>query len=564
MPGRRGGVDAVRPLWYKLNRRLRRPPAPPSSRRADEARRLEARLEDPSVLNDVLGPVMRGPSSSHTAGSYHIGRTVRDLLGDEPARAAFRFDPHGSYAQTYREQGVDLALAAGLMGRPVTDHGFKTAPAAARKSGLRIRFEVSPIAGASHPNTVDIRLESRRGKGLAAVAESTGGGSFLVTDVDGWPVRIDGKAHQILVWAKRGAGAGLRKSLAGNLPLLAKPGWSNRAGRLLLSLRLSAAPDAAFVQGLASTRGVDRVRVASPVFFVQKGRPLFGSAEEMLRLAQKRRWTLGATALAYEAALLGVPEKAVRAELSRRFEIMEESVEAGLGRKGLAMQLLRPTAHKVWRAEKSGRLAAGGLHARAAARALAAMHVSNSMGVVCAAPTGGSAGVIPGVVVSLAEEWRIPRAAVIRSLAAAAAVGLILAKRATFAAEVAGCQVEIGAAGAMAAAAVVEAAGGTARQAADAAAISFQNTMGSVCDLVQGMCEIPCHTRNAVAAAGAFVCADLVLGGYENPVPLDETIDAVFESGKMLPPELRCTARGGLALAPSARRLPNLRRRRSA
>jgi L-serine dehydratase len=88
--------------------------------------------------------------------------------------------------------------------------------------------------------------------------------------------------------------------------------------------------------------------------------------------------------------------------------------------------------------------------------------------------------------------------------------------------------------------------------------------MGSVCDLVQGMCEIPCHTRNAVAAAGAFVCADLVLGGYENPVPLDETIDAVFESGKMLPPELRCTARGGLALAPSARRLPNLRRRRSA
>jgi L-serine dehydratase len=116
----------------------------------------------------------------------------------------------------------------------------------------------------------------------------------------------------------------------------------------------------------------------------------------------------------------------------------------------------------------------------------------------------------------------------------------------------------------MAAAAVVEAAGGTAQQAADAAAISFQNTMGSVCDLVQGMCEIPCHTRNAVAAAAAFVCADLVLGGYENPVPLDETIDAVFETGRMLPVELRCTARGGLALAPSARRLPNLRRRRTA
>ena len=127
--------------------------------------------------------------------------------------------------------------------------------------------------------------------------------------------------------------------------------------------------------------------------------------------------------------------------------------------------------------------------------------------------------------------------------------------RATFAAEVAGCQVEIGAAGAMAAAAVVEMAGGTARQARDAAAIAFQNTMGSVCDLVQGMVEIPCHTRNAAGAASAFVCADLVMGGYENPIGLDETVDAVYDVGRMMPAELRCTARGGLAVTPSALKL---------
>jgi L-serine dehydratase len=130
-----------------------------------------------------------------------------------------------------------------------------------------------------------------------------------------------------------------------------------------------------------------------------------------------------------------------------------------------------------------------------------------------------------------------------------------VARRATFAAEVAGCQVEIGAAGAMAAAAVVEAAGGSAAQAADAAAVALQNTMGSVCDLVQGLCEIPCHTRNAVAASSAFVCADLILGGYVNPIPLDETIDASFASGRMLPSELRCTAKGGLATTPSAQAL---------
>jgi L-serine dehydratase len=107
----------------------------------------------------------------------------------------------------------------------------------------------------------------------------------------------------------------------------------------------------------------------------------------------------------------------------------------------------------------------------------------------------------------------------------------------------------------MAAAAVVEFARGSAQQAADAAAISLQNTMGSVCDLVQGMCEIPCHTRNAVASSNAFVCADLILGGYQNPIPLDETIDAVYAVGRMLPRELRCTALGGLAQTPSAQTL---------
>jgi L-serine dehydratase len=112
----------------------------------------------------------------------------------------------------------------------------------------------------------------------------------------------------------------------------------------------------------------------------------------------------------------------------------------------------------------------------------------------------------------------------------------------------------------MAAAAVVEAAGGTVTQAMDAAAISFQNTMGLVCDPVQGTVEIPCHTRNAVAASSAFVCADLVLGGYANPIPLDETIDAVCAVGQMLPPELKCTALGGLSLAPSALKMSISRR----
>jgi L-serine dehydratase len=272
----------------------------------------------------------------------------------------------------------------------------------------------------------------------------------------------------------------------------------------------------------------------------------------MIALASSRPSSLGRIALSYESALLGVSEQEVMGEIIKRFEVMRESVHHGLEEKIPPMQLLDPSANRIFQAEADGRLAVGGIHTRAAARALAVMHINSGGGVVCAAPTAGSAGVIPGVLVSLVEDKGLSVQEAALALCAASAIGVIIASRATFAAEVAGCQVEIAAAGAMAAAAVVEAAGGTTAQAADAAAISFQNTMGLVCDPVQGAVEIPCHTRNAVAASSAFLCADLILGGYVNPIPLDETIDAVYAVGLMLPAELKCTALGGLSLAPSA------------
>jgi L-serine dehydratase len=264
--------------------------------------------------------------------------------------------------------------------------------------------------------------------------------------------------------------------------------------------------------------------------------------------------------LTYESRLLGLSEQEVMEEIIRRFEVMMTSVSRGLEEKLPPMQLLHPSAGRIFQAEAEGKVAVGGIHTRAGARAMAVMHINSGGGVVCAAPTAGSAGVIPGVLVSLVEDKGLTMQEAALALCAASAIGIIIANRATFAAEVAGCQVEIAAAAAMAAAAVVEAAGGTAAQAADAAAISFQNTMGLICDPVQGVVEIPCHTRNAVAASSAFLCADLVLGGYTNPIPLDETIDAVYAVGKMLPRELKCTALGGLSLAPSALKMSVLQR----
>ena len=509
-------------------------------------------MEFISILNDVLGPVMRGPSSSHTAGSYHIGRLVRSLLGEEPAQAAFTFDPKGSYAATYRQQGVDLALTAGLLGWPITDDRFARALALAPRLGLRPRFRVASLEGADHPNTVAIELAGRSGRELHATAKSVGGGMVFVTCLDGRPVRLDGKSYDVLVLAKDRKARAVETIVAADGRTVGQPVRSVKHGEAFLSFKRTAPLGPEALTALGRIEGVHRTWTAAPLFFIQKGTPLFRSGKEMVALARRSGVSLGRIALAYEARLLGLTEAKVVAEIGRRFDIMRASVDRGLAGRGLGLKLLKPAAGRIFHAEARRALPTGGVPTRAAARAMAALHVSNSGGIVCAAPTGGSAGVLPGVVVTLVEEGRLGGKRTALTLLAAGAVGTIVARRATFAAEVAGCQVEIGAAGAMAAAAVVEAAGGSAAQAADAAAVALQNTMGSVCDLVQGLCEIPCHTRNAVAASSAFVCADIVLGGYMNPIPLDETIDASFASGRMLPAELRCTALGGLAVTPSA------------
>lgn len=505
-----------------------------------------------SIFNDVLGPVMRGPSSSHTAGSYHIGRLALSLFGEAPARVTFTFDPRGSYAQVYAEQNSDRAFAAALLGWTITDDRFLDSLTQALATGMELRFLSAPLPDADHPNVVQIRMESRSGRVLTLRAKSIGGGAIVVDRLEGWPVHLAGDAHEVLVEADASAEADVLEILDQAQGRLGDPQRQEREGRALLHIRYAMPLTDAVRSKLARLAGVHNVWFAAPIFFVQRGAALFTTAAQMVRLAEERGWSLGRVGLAYEASLLGVEDADVLAETLRRYDVMRQAVLRGLEEHIPAMRLLQPSARAVYQAEAAGRLAFGGMHTRAAARAMAVMHINGGAGLVCAAPTAGSAGTLPGTLVTLAEELSLSDEQIALCLLAASTVGVIVATRATFAAEVCGCQVEIGAAGAMAAAAAVEAAGGSAAQAADAAAIAFQNTMGNICDPVQGVVEIPCHTRNAAAAASAFVCADLIMGGYRNPIPLDETIDAVYAVGRMLPRELKCTALGGLSQTPSA------------
>ena len=508
-----------------------------------------------SILNHVIGPIMRGPSSSHTAGPWRIGMIARDLLGSVPVSARFTMHPSSSLSVCYHDQGSDLALVSGLLGIPLTDPRFPEMLELAPGMGLKVIFEIAHFPEADHPNSILVELEGEEGEKLALHARSVGGGSIEIASVDGCPLAIRGDRHVLLVEPD------LMETPAGVVESLKKWDPDTRekpadSGYFLCSTSCEGPPSELLAK-IRATEGITRVRHSKPVMFPLKGLGIFPDTPSMLSLAGEHGWSLGETAMAYEKDILGFPSDELFSEMDLRLEVMLKSVETGFGLQA-GMKLLKPSASSLMKAESTGSLLIGGPHFRAAARAMAAMHTNGAGGVVCAAPTGGSAGVIPGVLSTLMDDLSLTREGAVKALWAAGAIGLALDRRSTFAAEVCGCQVEIGAAGAMGAAAVVEVAGGTALQACDAAATVFQNIMGSVCDLVQGIVEIPCHSRNAALASMAFLCADMVMGGYQNPVPLDETIDAVDKVGRMLPEELRCTARGGLSLCPSALAMPRL------
>ena len=310
-----------------------------------------------SIFNDVLGPVMRGPSSSHTAGAYRIGLMVRDLLGGEARTARVVFDPGGSMAPTWRPLGVDLAFTSGLMGWSMLDEQYFDACDRARAQGVIVEFDEATLEHTDHPNGMLIEIESTNQRRLRVVAEAVGGGGIRIVRLDGHPVDLDGTMHCVI--AEDGNG----------------------------ELVTSGGPDP--LDGDFSK--FKKVWTAAPVFFVRRGDPIFANSQEMVTLAEDRGLSLGEVALAYESELLGTTEDRALEEMLGRYAVMESSVTAGLDDSRSNMLLLQPTASRVFSAEREGRLAVGGIHARAAARALAVMHHCNSRGVVCAAPTGGSA-----------------------------------------------------------------------------------------------------------------------------------------------------------------------------
>lgn len=213
--------------------------------------------------------------------------------------------------------------------------------------------------------------------------------------------------------------------------------------------------------------------------------------------------------------------------------------------------LIGGEAKKVADHAAAGKSICGSVLSKAISYSMAVLEVNASMGLIVAAPTAGSAGVLPGVLLALRDEQELSDETLYKGLLNASAIGYLLMRNASVAGAEAGCQAEVGAASAMAASAIVEMMDGTPEMCLQAASFALSNLLGLVCDPIAGLVESPCQSRNSIGVANAITSAELALSGITHPIPFDEMAEAMLRVGRSLPFELRETAMGGCAGTPT-------------
>lgn len=542
-------------------------------------------------IRDIIGPIMIGPSSSHTAGALRIALMTRNLLSAPPVQVEFKL--YGSFAHTYHGHGTDRALLAGMLGFPAEDVRIRDSFALAQKAHLAFEFVPVEEAQIDHPNTVDITVVDAQGTTTTVRGESIGGGAAHLTRLNGISVELNGEYHSLVVKHQdvKGALADIATALKRHdvniattrvfrerrgdvaytvmetdeaIPeLLIEEIRAHKAVHTVSMLKSDRSHDEFAphttaemkAMGLTPTGfGVDLTVESATALFEQLD---FATGAELLAFCEKEQMSISDAICRRERCLLAMNEFAVddtHRYLDEALVVMRNSIDGALHDPKPSMGgLIGGEAQALGRYEVSENPLCTGLLGRAITYGMAVLETNASMGKIVAAPTAGSAGVVPAVLYALADELSLSAEQLNRGLANAAAIGMLVARVSTVSGAEGGCQAEVGTASAMAASAAVELMGGTPKQCLDAAATALSGLMGLVCDPIGGLVEAPCQKRNATGAANAFVAAQMALAGIPSLVNFDETVWATDTVGRSLPFELRESALGGLAATPTAR-----------
>lgn len=498
----------------------------------------------PSIFNDVLGPVMRGPSSSHSAAALRIGRLARDLMGGVITEAVIDYDPNGSLVTTHRSQGTDMGLYGGFLGWEADDPRLPDYRSHIDSAGIAITVNYFEY-GATHPNTYRIALRNRDVT-HRITAISTGGGMIEVLAIDDREVRTSGDLFETLVYTND-PDIDLGSMLPDTLEdVIRHPG--------LIQIRSRQSLPAATLRSLNEHSAVSEVVVLRPVMPVLGRRQIqvpFVTCDAMLESAGDRPlWQL---AMDYECARSGDTEAELLSKMHSLLGVMRAAIGHGLKGTDYHDRILPCQSGNFAAQRAAGNLIQGEVLNEVILQVSALMEAKSSMGVIVAAPTAGSCGAMPGAVLGTASVLGSNDDEIVKALFIAGLIGVFIAHGSTFAAEEAGCMAECGSGGSMAAAALVHLAGGNRDQALAAASMALQGSLGMICDPIGNRVEAPCLNKNVLAATNAFSCANMALASYEHLIPLDQVIGAMDEVGQAMPHKHCCTGLGGLAATKAAR-----------
>lgn len=278
----------------------------------------------------------------------------------------------------------------------------------------------------------------------------------------------------------------------------------------------------------------------------------FKNGMELLELCEKSSLSISEVMILREEEATEGNRKSILDQMSHSWQIMKESAYLPIRSPKRSMGgLIGGEAAMLDEHRQQGQSICGDTLSRAIAYSMAVLENSASMGLIVAAPTAGSSGIVPGLLLALQETYHFTDEKIVQVLFNAGALGYLAMRNATVAGAVGGCQAEVGIASAMAASAATELMGGTPEQCLDAASTVLMNMLGLVCDPVGGLVECPCQGRNAAGVANALTAAEISLSGIQQLIPFDEMLEAMYVAGRRLPPEYRETALGGCATTPT-------------
>jgi L-serine dehydratase len=499
-----------------------------------------------SIFNDVIGPVMRGPSSSHSAAACRIGLLLHDLMKGEIDNLVIDYDPTGSLVTTHESQGTDMGLYGGLLGWQPDDERMVNYRDWIEKAGIKIKVNYLKY-GAEHPNNYRLSISNSLITHTVS-AISTGGGMIEVQEIDGSNISLNGDYHELLIYGKN---LSIIESLLPDI---------NHEIIIVHDSFIEIKSVSTFSENLISKieaiPGVADICYLKPVLPVLSRKNLkvpFSYCSEMIDLGQAEGLELWELAIRYETARGGISDEAVFEKMRAIVQIMQSGIEEGLQGTYFEDRILPVQSLGFKEQMDKKELLDGGMLNTIVLYTTSMMEVKSSMGVFVAAPTAGSCGALPGAILGAAEVLGSSEDDIVKAMLAAGIIGVFISEHATFAAEVAGCQAETGAGGSMAAAGLVTLMHGNLNQCVGAASLALQNSLGIVCDPIGNRVEAPCLGKNVMAASNALSCANMALANYDSLIPYDEVVQAMVEVGNMMAHELTCTGLGGLAATPTGK-----------